>query len=826
MTPAEEQVECCDLCGTPLSLSSGAPGCLRCLLAGGRNGAEERRYQHYEVMLREDGITPAELGRGAMGITYRALDLNLGAPVALKVISARYSNQRVARDRFRREAQTAAQLRHPNVASVYHFGETAAGQCFYAMELVEGETLEARVRREGPLGAEVGLEIAIQVAHALLAAEKHGLVHRDLKPSNLMLVPNESGNERAPSVKVIDFGLAKAVTSPGEASEANETEFAGTPGFASPEQFQGNGRKLDTRSDIYSLGTTLWYALTEEIPSAGESLPLERLVAREVPAPMIRLLRRARALDPAERPESARVFLTELELCQAAIRAAPWHACAPRTRWPILLAALAVLTLAATALLFWRAHVLDQRHARGERLAFAISNKSIAVLPFANLSHDPENAFFTDGIKDQILTRLSKIAALKVISRTSTQKFKSAPENLPEIAQQLGVANILEGSVQKAGETVRVTVQLIRAQSDTHLWAETYDRKLTDVFEVESEVAQRIATALAMRLSGSEQQALTAKPTTNVEAYQAYLKGRYFWNKRTGEGFTKAGESFGRAIAIDPNYAPAYAGLSDVYQFRATLDTISRAQDYVKARDAARKALELDETLAEPHASLGLIAMNYDWDWASAEKEFRQAIELNPNYATAHHWYAEYLVAVGRFDESLVEINRARELDPLSLIINTDMGKVLYYSRRYDEAIAQLQETLRMDPSFHDAHLWLGSVYAKRGLYPEAIGEFKKISDSPWALGWLGYVYGVSGRRDEAEKVVNQIESKGPIDPSVIVYVYIGLGEENAAFAAFEKEYELRSVGMTSLKVNPWYDSLRSDPRFADLLRRTNLTPP
>ena len=813
MPPIEEQVECCDQCGTPLSLSSGAPGCLHCLLAGGRDGAEERRYQHYEVSVREDGITPSELGRGAMGITYRALDLNLGAPVALKVISARYSNQNEARDRFRREAQAAAQLRHPNVASVYHYGETAAGQCFYAMELVEGETLESRVRREGSLDAGIVLEIAIQVARALLAAENHGLVHRDLKPSNLMLVPNESGNERAPGVKVIDFGLARAVTDEGDVAEPTQTGFAGTPGFASPEQSQSNGQKLDTRSDIYSLGATLWYALAGEIPPHAANLPVERLLGRKVPAVLTQLLRRVLATDPAERPQSARALLAELEVCRAEMEAAP------RLRRGLRRAALG-LGLVALGLTTYLLH-------RQPAAAPMAPEKSIAVLPFDNLSGNPENAYFADGIKDEILTRLSKVAALKVISRSSTQKFKSSPDNIAEIARQLGVANLLEGSVQKSGETVRVTVQLIHAPSDTHLWAETYDRKLTDMFQVESEVAQRIATALAATLSDPEKQALEAMPTANVEAYQDYLKGRYFWNKRTVEGFEKAGDYFRQAIAIDPNYAPAYAGLGDVYQFSA-FDVVTRAELYAKARVAAERAAALDAALAEPHASLGLLAMNYDWDWATAESEFRQAIKLNPNYATAHHWYAEYLVAVGRPNESLAEITRARELDPLSLIINTDTGKILYYSRRYDDAIGQLRETLKMDPGFSDAHVWLAAVCAQTGRYDEAIAEAKKIADNSWALGWLGYINGVSGRRDEAEKILEELQrlaAERPIDPGVMLSAYLGLGEKDEAFAALEKALETRSVGMTSLKVNPWYDSLRSDPRFADFLRRTNLAP-
>lgn len=307
---------------------------------------------------------------------------------------------------------------------------------------------------------------------------------------------------------------------------------------------------------------------------------------------------------------------------------------------------------------------------------------------------------------------------------------------LGEIALQLGVANILEGSVQKSGKTVRVTVQLINAQSDTHLWAETYDRQLTDMFQVESEVAQQIASALEATLSGAEKEALQARPTANVEAYQAYLKGRFFWNKRTPESYEKAAEYFRQAIAIDPNYAPAYAGLSDAYQFSA-YNLVSRTELYAEARVAAEKAVALDKSLAEPHASLGLLALNYDWDWATAEREFRRAIELNPNYVTAHHWYAEYLIALDRPEESLAEIKRARELDPLSLIINTDTGKILYYARRYDDAIKQLRETLRMDPDYGQAHIWLSSVCATIGRYDEAIAEAKKkmTTVGPWD-GW------------------------------------------------------------------------------------------
>ena len=589
MASTEEQVERCDLCGTPLFLSSGAPGCLNCLLAGGRDGAEERRYQHYEVTVREDGMTPSELGRGAMGITYRAVDLNLGAPVALKVIGARYSNQHEARDRFRREAQTAAQLRHPNVASVYHFGETAAGQYFYAMELVEGETLESRVRREGPLGAEVVLEIATQVAHALLAAEKHGLVHRDLKPSNLMLVPNESGKERAPGVKVIDFGLAKAVTDEVEGQSSAQTGFAGTPGFASPEQ--ASGRRLDTRSDIYSLGATLWYALTEEIPQPGNSLPDERLVARKVPAPLIRLLRRTLATNPAERPQSAQAFLAELEFCQAAVQAAP------RRRQQLRRVALG-LSLFAICGAGLTSYLLQRQHAAAD----TFPEKSIAVLPLENLSEDKKNAFFADGIQGDVLTSLTKISDLKVISHTSVMQYRGAgaARNLREIARALGVAHVLEGGVRRIDNRVVVNVQLIDARTDRPIWAERYDRTIADSLGLQGELATEIAMALKAKLAPEEKASLGTKPTSNPEAYVAYLRALDFEENAEvppAEYYPALDRLYAQAIALDPTFALAQARASMSYsnQFWQTRDSALKA----KARSLADEALRLSPALGE-----------------------------------------------------------------------------------------------------------------------------------------------------------------------------------------------------------------------------------
>jgi serine/threonine protein kinase/Flp pilus assembly protein TadD len=684
-TVAEKQVERCDLCGTPLFLSSGAPGCLNCLLAGGRDGAEERRYQHYEVTMREDGMTPSELGRGAMGITYRALDLNLGAPVALKVISARYSNEDEARDRFRREAQTAAQLRHPNVASVYHFGETAAGQCFYAMELVEGETLESRVRREGPLGAEVVLEIATQVARALLAAEKHGLVHRDLKPSNLMLVPNESGNEHAPGVKVIDFGLAKAVTGEGEVQSLTQTRFAGTPGFASPEQHQSGEQKLDTRSDIYSLGATLWYALTEEITPPGSSLPVERLVARKVPALLIRLLCRTLATAPAERPQSARALLAELELCRAAVEAAPRR----RQRLRRAAVGLGLFAICGAGLTSY----LLQRERAATRLP---RDKSIAVLPLENLSDDKSNAFFADGIHDDVLTSLAKISDLKVISRTSVMQYRgagAAPGNLREIARALDVANVLEGSVRRVDDRVVVNVQLIDARTDRPIWAERYDRTIADSLGLQGELATEIAKALKAKLAPEEKASLGTKPTNNPEAYVAYLRALDFEENADvplSEYYATLDRLYAQAIALDPTFALAQARASMSYsqQFFQTHDPALK----VKARALAEEALRLSPALGEVHLALGIYFDLTELDYSAALEQFTIALTALPNNVEALISTARIYRRQGRWREAIAGFVHARSLDPHPNPF--DMVQTYWMVRDWRNAAAEMKRNL------------------------------------------------------------------------------------------------------------------------------------
>jgi TolB-like protein/Tfp pilus assembly protein PilF len=453
--------------------------------------------------------------------------------------------------------------------------------------------------------------------------------------------------------------------------------------------------------------------------------------------------------------------------------------------------------------------------------------KSIAVLPFENLSRDPDNAYFTEGIQDEILTRLAKIADLKVISRTSTQRFKSSPDNLPVIAKQLGVANILQGSVQKSADQVRVTVQLINAMTDTHLWAESYDRKLTDIFVVESDIARTIADTLKARLTGAEEQAIARRPTEVPEAYELYLKGRFFWNKRTGTDLQMAIQYFNQAIAKDPRYALAYAGLADAYVLLPPYGAASSSDSFPRAEAAAKKALELDDTLAEAHASLGQILLFYHLDFEGSTREFERAIALNPNYATGHQWYGLALMCLGEFDRAIGELKRALQLDPLSLIINADLGVSFLTARRYDDAIAQLRKTIEMDPRFYYARWNLGEALELKGHLREAFAEYKKaaeLNDDPLIIALLAQAYAKLGQRDEALKTLDQLQqlaTRRYVANYSFALAHIALGDKAKAIDYLEGAYRDRTgPDISGIKVDPMLDPLRGDPRFEALVQR------
>jgi TolB-like protein/Tfp pilus assembly protein PilF len=457
--------------------------------------------------------------------------------------------------------------------------------------------------------------------------------------------------------------------------------------------------------------------------------------------------------------------------------------------------------------------------------ASAISDKSIAVLPFANLSHDPDNAYFAAGIQDEIITRLSKIGDLKVISCTSTQRFKSAPDDIPAIASQLRVANVLEGSVQRTPDKVRVNVQLIKAATDDHLWADTFDRQLNDIFGVESEIAKTIAETLRAKLSGSEQNAIAARPTENTDAYQLYLRGRFFWNKRTGQNLNKAADYFNQAIAADPNYALAYVGLADSYVLMPFYGAGMPQDCYPKAKAAAEKALQLDNTLAEAHTSLAQVFCYYDLDFIRAAREYQRAIELNPNYPTAHQWYgSSALTALGRFDEAIPELKRAIALDPLSLVINADLGNSYYRARRYDEAIKQLRKTVDLDPGFYYAHWNLGSALAANGDLAGAIEEYEKarsLNDDPSMLGLLGNAYAAVGKKAEAIKIRDELEAISKqryVSDYSFAIVNLGLGDRDEALRRLQRSYQDRAGdSLRFIRVDPLLDPLRRDPRFEAL---------
>jgi serine/threonine protein kinase/Tfp pilus assembly protein PilF len=676
------------------------------------------KYDHFEVEVGADGF-PIELGSGAIATTYRARDTVLNSVVALKVIDRKVAEMPGVRSRFLREARAAAQIHHPNVARVTHYGEQN-GECFYVMELVEGETLEAKVRREGPLPLALALEILEQVARALAAAEKCGVVHRDIKPSNIMLESDPSG---ALIVKVIDYGIAKILDPEAEpGAELTRTGFIGTPAFASPEQFAPSKEmKIDTRSDIYSLGATFWYLLSGRVPFVGrtlrdvaakqaEELPLEQLKNSHVPARVIALLQSMLAVDPAKRPQTARELLSAIHRCYAKFSTEA-RARQRRTAFAAAGVALIVATISAGAWMYQRAQSL------------AAMERSIAVLPFENRSEDKANAYFAEGIQDEILTRLSKIADLKVISRTSTQHYKSAPENLAEIGRELGVAHVLEGSVQRSGDGVRVNVQLIKVANDSHLWADSFDRKLTDIFSVESEVAKSIAEQLRAKLTGQEEQVIVAKPTDNPEAYDAYLRGLAYTLKAgtTPANSLAAQKYLKEAVRLDPKFALAWSLLSYVDASGYNTQTLQRTVALrEEARQAAETALSLQPNLGEAVMAKGQYYYACLKDYDTAVRYFEQARQFLPNSSNIPKSLAYVERRRGQWDRSESYFNEAERLDPRNLALLSAQATSYAFRRRFPEALRKANQILNVTPDDMEIIAFKANIAHAEGDLPRA----------------------------------------------------------------------------------------------------------
>ena len=688
MEPPLASATVCSVCGEPLSAKG---GCVACLLRAGLDESvvgtaspASPVFGDFEIARREDGSF-WELGCGAMGVTYRATDKVLHRTVALKVIEtpAATGDSQVVRERFLREARSAAALRHPNVAGVFQFGASPEiDRCYYAMELVEGETLEARVRREGPLKVEPALEIAIQVTRALMAAAAHGLIHRDLKPGNIMLTSGDAVTAEL-EVKVIDFGLAKATADAAGERDLTHGGFVGTPTFASPEQL--GSAPVDARSDIYSLGVTIWYALTGEVPCPGRTieeirqcqtevaLPVEQLVSRKIPAPLIALLRSALSVNPTQRPASPRELLAALESCRAQL-SSPNGSALRRVgrRWaaPVVVA---VFFIGA----FFAFRMLRQKAVPSA----PPPEKSIAVLPFENLSKDEENAFFVGGVQDEILTNLAKIADLKVISRSSVMKYKSGPDrNLREIAKVLGVSHVVEGSVQRAGGRIRVSAQLIDARTDNHLWAEHYDRDFADVFAIQTEIAQQIANQLRSKLSPAERAAIAERPTADLVAYALYIKakGLDIWGNWEGaeKSLAQRVELLEKATQRDPSFALAYCALAKTHCDLGTHLEL--------AKIAADAALRLRPDLGEGHRELARYHFSVN-DFGRAYDELTVARRTLPNDSEVLRIAAQTDRHRNRWGDALANFQRASELDPRNEEVTYHLAVLYREMRLYNE---------------------------------------------------------------------------------------------------------------------------------------------
>ena len=735
-----------------------------------------------------------ELGQGGMAKVYLAHDLKYQRAVAVKVLLSELTES-VGATRFLHEIQIAARLHHPHILPLYDSDE-AQGFLYYVMPYVEGETLRARIARERQLPIGDALQIAREVADALSYAHKSGVVHRDIKPANILL---ESGH-----AIVADFGIARAVGVASSQPLTGPRYVIGTPTYMSPEQIEGS-EYLDGRSDIYSLGCVLFEMLVGEPPFPGTTL--ESIVARRltgpipstrafrelVPEPIDAALMKALARLPADRFVSAAQF------------------------------AEALATPVTTGIAVGAAQAMVQE---------AASAKSVAVLPFENMSTDPENEYFSDGITDDIIAQLSKISALKVISRTSSMQYKKTTKKITAIAEELGVAAILEGSVRRAGPRARIVVHLVDPKTEKHLWGETFDRQLTDIFEVQSEVAQQITGALSLALSPEEKSRVEKKATADAEAYNLYLLGRFHMNKWSGAEIQMAIEHFEEAIKKDPGYAVAYAGQADAYELLSIGFGSKAPVEYLaQAKAMALKALEMDDSLAEAHTSLAYARWLGDLDWIGAEKEFKRALELKSSYVMAHEWYAEYLAALGRHDEALAAIKKAQQLDPLSVPVNRAVGWVIYFSRSYDQAIEELRKTLGMDPNFLAARLVLWWALLAKGSHDEAIADIRKEVESPGLRTMkklmLGYACALSGRLEEAGGILWELQPKIEGENRLALLaalLFIAMDDKDRAFEQLERAFQIREPGLVFLRVAPWADPLRSDRRYLSLVERLGLS--
>jgi serine/threonine-protein kinase len=715
-----------------------------------------------------------ELGRGGMATVYLANDVKHHRQVAIKVLRADLATL-LGPERFLREVEIAAKLNHPHILPLYDSGD-ADGFLFYVMPYIKGESLRAKLEREQQLSVEESLAVTRQAASALGHAHAHGVIHRDVKPENILLHEGEA--------MVADFGIALAASATPDERLTETGLVLGTPEYMSPEQAMSESA-LDARSDLYSLACVLYEMLAGEPPYTGPNA--RALLAKQLVDP-VPAIRRLRAAVPAAVEQAIMKALAN----------------APADRFSSASAFVEALTAPA-----------------GARLT------TVAVLPFLNLSANPENEYFADGLTEDVIAHLSKMRALKVISRSSVMPFKKRLESLKEIGAKLGAATLLEGSVRRVGDRVRIVAQLIDAETDQHLWAETYDRQLTDIFVIQTDVALNIAAALKAELSIDEQTRVRKEPTSDVQAYQLYVEGRHWLVKYTTPAMQRAIVYFERAIARDPGYALAYASVAMAYAELAEGGALAPEVAVRQARDAGANALRLDPTLGEAHCAVAQLNQ-LDFDWAAAEQEFKRALELSPSSADTYDLYGRMCAGLERYEEAIALVRRAQELDPLAH--RTDVAAALLRAGRYDEAALEAARALEDDPDYDRAHTTLGWAYLKKGMTDAGLGELERAvalspTNSQW-LAQLGEAYALVGSADKAREVLQQLEDRARrtyVSPYHLAFVYTGLGEHERALDLVERAFDEHAGAMYGIKGSFLLAPLRPHPRFKALLTRMNL---
>jgi eukaryotic-like serine/threonine-protein kinase len=764
-----------------------------------------------------------KIGSGGMGEVYLARDPILGRKVAIKVLHKEFVADPNRLARFEKEAKAASSLEHPGVAHIYEIGE-ADGVHFIAMQYVEGLTLNEKLKAERPSFAQI-LDWSIQICEAIEEAHLQGIIHRDLKPQNIMVT--EQGQ-----IKVLDFGIAKSIHRKRQTGSETMTDtgmIVGTVQYMSPEQ--ALGKQIDLRSDIFSIGVLLFETVTGRLPFRGESTmeTLQKILNQSpesfsptnatVPYEFERIILKCLEKDPAKRYQSVSDLLIDLRNLQQETAGEK-----PTT---------SLIVSHPKSRLWWTGMVALLLIAVATIIYFQIQTRpiqSLAVLPFVNEASDPKLEYLSDGLTDEIINKLSQVPELKVLSRGTVFRYKGTHIDPRKVGDELDVDAVITGSFSQHADQLRVQVSLVRLPEGNQMWGELYTWKASDIQAMQAQISKDISEKLPQRLSGQVREQLTKQHTADPQAYQLFLEGRFHLNKRTRENLQLGIQSFQTAIARDPNYAAAYAGLADGFILLANWGFLPADQSFPRAKEAAEKALALDATLPEAHTSLGFILSSYEWKWEEAEQSYKKAISLNPNYATAHQWYGLSLTLMGRFDEALREARIAQQLDPLSLIVNSNAGYTLYFARQYDQAIVELEKAKELDPNFPLVYQIFGYIYGKKGDTAKSVEALTKAVElAPDNLSFeadLAWAHAISGEKEKAEETLDQllrISINTYVPPFHLAGICVGLNQNDRAIDWLEKAYNDRSDQITYIGKDPRFDSLREDPRFQDLVRRIGL---